>query len=87
MEYSKAKEGKATTIKINEGITVQIISIAVPWTTLLPLTGELRASFSKEKYCNVRPIIIRTKKKIKVMKNIKSWCKLMIPSMTGLALS
>jgi len=30
IEYNKAKDGKATTTKINEGITVQIISIVVP---------------------------------------------------------
>lgn len=29
----------------------------------------------------------RTKKKIKVIKNIKSWCKFMIPSITGVAAS
>jgi hypothetical protein len=30
IEYNKAKEGRATTTKIKEGRTVQIISIAVP---------------------------------------------------------
>jgi len=30
IEYRSAKDGNATTIKIKEGITVQIISIAVP---------------------------------------------------------
>jgi hypothetical protein len=30
IEYKRAKEGRATTIKIKEGITVQIISMAVP---------------------------------------------------------
>jgi hypothetical protein len=30
IEYNSAKEGKATIIKTIEGITVQIISIAVP---------------------------------------------------------
>ena len=35
IEYNKAKDGRATTIKINEGTTVQMISIVVPWTTSL----------------------------------------------------
>jgi hypothetical protein len=30
MEYKRAKEGKATTIKINEGTIVHISSIKVP---------------------------------------------------------
>jgi hypothetical protein len=30
IEYNNAKEGNATTTKIKEGITVQIISINVP---------------------------------------------------------
>jgi hypothetical protein len=30
IEYNKANDGKATTTKIREGKTVQIISIAVP---------------------------------------------------------
>ena len=72
IEYNNAKEGNATTTKINEGITVQIISIRVPCTTLLPRTGSLKAALSKLKKVKVRPIITRTKKKIKVIKNIKS---------------
>jgi|KNS5Surf_BmetaT_FD_contig_81_2087610_length_1034_multi_3_in_0_out_0_4 hypothetical protein len=30
IEYNKANEGRATTIKTTEGITVQTISITVP---------------------------------------------------------
>jgi len=30
IEYNKAKEGKATTTKINDGITVHMTSIRVP---------------------------------------------------------
>jgi hypothetical protein len=33
IEYNSAKEGKATMINITEGITVQMISIAVPCVT------------------------------------------------------
>ena len=41
IEYNNANDGKAT-IKIKDGITVQIISIAVPWTTPLaePAYGD-----------------------------------------------
>jgi|KNS2Surf_AmetaT_FD_contig_41_412517_length_1421_multi_4_in_0_out_0_3 hypothetical protein len=30
IEYNKAKDGRATTTRISDGTTVQIISIAVP---------------------------------------------------------
>jgi len=69
IEYNKAKDGKATIIKINEGRTVQTISSVVPWITVLaePAKGEFF-----EKYWSVRIIAIKTKKKINVIKNIKS---------------
>jgi hypothetical protein len=35
----------------------------------------------------VRQTMTATKKEIKTIKNIKSWCKLIIPSITGEALS
>ena len=84
MEYNKANEGSATIIKIKDGITVQIISIAVPWTTDFP---EFAAFELAPKNNNVRTITTKTKKKINVIKNIRSWCKLMIPNITGVAAS
>jgi len=70
MEYNKANEGKATTTKIKDGITVQTISIVVPWTTFLPVPAV--SEFSP-KNCNVLAITTSTKNRIKVIKNIKSW--------------
>jgi hypothetical protein len=46
IEYNSANEGNATTTKISDGKTVQIISIAVPCTTFLEssisITGLLK---------------------------------------------
>ncbi len=56
--------------KINDGITVQIISIVVPCTT--NLLGEFKFSFEFLKKYKVLAIMIRTKKNIKVIKNIRS---------------
>ena len=88
IEYSKANEGKATKTKISEGTRVQIISIVVPWTTW----REGRASIviwscGLLKKNRVRARTTKTNQKIKVIKNIKSWCKFIIPSITGLAAS
>ena len=69
IEYNNAKEGNATTTKIKEGITVQIISITVPWTTL---EAEPASMESLLKYQTVLIITTKTKKNINVIKNIKS---------------
>ena len=82
IEYNKPNEGRATTIKTTEGITVQTISITVPWTTLEPDPAVVAETLKNNK---VRIKTTKTKNKINVIKNIKSWCKLTIPSITGVA--
>jgi len=84
IEYNNAKDGKATTTKIKEGSTVHIISNTVPCTTFLPVSALDDVA---PKNTSVRTKTIKTKNKIKVIKNIRSWCKLMIPSITGVAAS
>jgi hypothetical protein len=69
IEYRRAKEGKATTTRINDGRTVQTISITVPCTTFLDCSMSITGLLN---HCKVRKSTTKTKKKIKVMKNIKS---------------
>jgi hypothetical protein len=69
IEYNKAKDGNAITTKIRDGITVQIISIAVPWTTP---EAEPASIESLLKYQTVLTITTKTKKNKNVIKNIKS---------------
>ena len=57
-----------------------MISIAVPCTTRRESSVLIRGRLNQYK---VRAKTTTTKKKINVIKNIKSWCKLIIPSMIG----
>jgi hypothetical protein len=66
-------------------MTVQITSIVVPWTTKAEFLSI--SFFSKLNQFNVRYKITITKNRTNEIKNIKSWCKLIIPSITGVALS
>jgi len=65
-------------------MTVHTISIKVPCTTARDWS-QYWLDF--EKKFIVRKTTKATKKQMKIIKNIKSWCKLMIPSITGEALS
>ena len=71
-------------IKITDGSTVHTISRTVPWTTFLPVSALTDSALKKY---SVRTKTTRTKNKINVIKNIKSWCRFIIPSITGVAAS
>jgi len=65
---------------MNAGVTVHMISISVPW---------LKLDATKLMFWLKNQIVLNniqdTKIKIAHKKNIKSWCKLIIPSIIGVA--
>ena len=78
--YKSEKEGIAITKRIKAGVTVQIISINVPC-----VNDEEFKFWLCSKCHSVRPKIQETKIEITQIKNIKSWCKFIIPSIIGVA--
>ena len=80
--YNKANDGNAITNKIIAGITVQIISICVLWTCLDGITPDIAVELNNIRILNIiHPVNID----IKIKKNIISWCKSIIPSITSVA--
>ena len=80
-EYKREKLGMEITTKITQGVSVQTISIKLPW-----IKGNALASPAwslERKSQTVRKTNHTTNPKIHTKKNIKSWCKSTIPSITG----